>query len=166
MNRFFKFLYKLNLGRLFLFGVFTPLLINLLIVSVFTALGIEDSNDSDVYKISIRDFVLAVLIVPFLETYFFQYMPLRIAKSYMKKWRDIYCYVIIISSVIFGLLHMWSAFHSFIAFFYGVIWSFCCFIFMRKKMKHPVLLTGSIHACYNCLLFLSAAILDAFCEIT
>ena len=97
--------------------------------------------------------MLVVLIWPFIETYFFQYTPLRIAKSYAKKYKYIYCYAIIISSIIFGLLHMWSITHSFIAFFYGFIWAICCFIFMRRKIKHVALLTGIIHSCYNCILF-------------
>jgi membrane protease YdiL (CAAX protease family) len=116
------------------------------------AWGINETDNFNDYTTTIGDFFLIVLIAPFFETFISQYAPLKIAGLFVKKYKYIYCYTIICISIFFGLMHPKSVLYFMITFFYGLIWSFCCLLFIRRK-QHPLLFTALIHACYNGLLF-------------
>jgi membrane protease YdiL (CAAX protease family) len=60
-------------------------------------------------------------------------------------------------AICFGLLHWKSVFYIIIMFFIGLVWAFCCLVFLRRK-QHPILYTALTHGCYNCLLFTLSAL--------
>jgi membrane protease YdiL (CAAX protease family) len=152
MYKLCHYFYKLHTIKLLLFGICAPLLINFLFIFSDTALGTGGTDNFREYTTTIIDFVLIVLIAPFIETFVSQYVPLKITGLFVKKYKYMYCYTILFTSVIFGLMHSTSALYFIITFFYGLIWSFCCLVFIKRK-QHPLFFTTLIHACYNGLLF-------------
>jgi membrane protease YdiL (CAAX protease family) len=152
MYRFYRYFYQLHTIKILLFGISIPLLINALFVSLDMIWSTNETDHFDGYAITIGSFFTIVLIAPFIETLVSQYIPLKIAGLFIKKYQYIYCYTILCVSVFFGLMHSKSILYSVIAFFYGLIWSFCCLVFIRRK-QHPLFFTTLIHACYNGLLF-------------
>lgn len=147
MYKFYRYFYKLHTIKILLLGICAPLIINILFVFLDTILNINGTADIDGYATTIKDFFLIVLVAPFFETLVFQYAPLKIAGLFANKYK--YIYAITSVSVLFCLMH---SKYSIVAFFYGLAWSFCCLLFIRRK-QHPVFFTTLIHICYNGLLF-------------
>jgi hypothetical protein len=147
MYKYYRYFYQLHTIKILLYGVCVPFLINILFVFIDTILNINIIADMDGYTITIGYFFIIVIVAPFLETLIFQYAPLKIAGLFAIKYK--YIYTITGISVFFGLMHVK---YSIIGFFYGLILSFCCLLFIRRK-QYPVFFTTLIHACYNGLLF-------------
>lgn len=152
--RLYRFLYRQSSIKLITLGILLPLFVNVFVILAEDFLFDEISNKSD-YRVTFVTFVLMVLFAPMMETLLFQYLPLKISGAIFEDNRYSICAAILIASLIFGLMHgipADSTAYSIIAFSYGVIWSTCCLLFIRKR-KHPILFTAIIHACYNGLLF-------------
>ena len=153
MNKIYKYFYKSRSLKIILIGIIAPLLINIVFHILFYVADLDNLSNHDGYSTTFTDFILIVVIAPFMETLFCQYAPLKFAELFIKKQKYIhFCITIIIFSIVFGLLHWKSVLYMLVAFFYGLIWSFCCFLFIRKR-QHPLLYTTLIHSCYNGLLF-------------
>lgn len=146
--------------KIMLIGFFVPLAFNVTVVLVETAFLPDvlhgDRND---YSIDFYHLILAVLIAPVVETVVFQYAPAKFVNEFLRRKRYATCFVIVLVSAIFGLTHGASATYMTITFFYGIVWSLCCLIFLRKKQK-PILYTSLIHATYNLTLFLILALVE------
>ncbi|MDR2805462.1 MAG: CPBP family intramembrane metalloprotease [Dysgonamonadaceae bacterium] len=151
MYRIYHYLYKSKAITILLFGIFSALCVNFLLVCLNTLLNLEDWSEVKEYSTTIKDFFIIVGFAPFVETFCFQYAPLKIAGLFVKKYKHL-VFIIIAVSVLFGLLHQNSTVYFIIVFFYSLIWSFCCFLFIRRK-QHPLLFTTLIHASYNGVLF-------------
>jgi len=161
MLNIYKYFYKLSPLKLILLGVGVPFLLNFSLHFFLEVVGWGDKFDHEGYTTTFSDFIVLVIIAPLLETLFCQFIPLKIASQFANKYKYIFCITIIIISLIFGLLHWKSPLYMIVAFFYGIIWSFCCLIFIRKK-QHPILYTALIHGCYNGLLFGLTLAMDLF----
>ena len=160
MTNIYKYFYKSRAAKIILIGIIAPLLINLFFHIITYIAGLENLHNGG-YTTNFIDFVTIVFIAPFIETLFFQYTPLRVAELFFKNNKYIFFITIIITSTLFGLLHWKSILYIIIAFFYGLIWSFCCLVFIRKK-QHPILYTALIHSCYNGLLFSLTFVISFF----
>lgn len=89
----------------------------------------------------------AVIISPFIETLFFQALPLNMVKPYKINMS----FKIIISALCFALIHIfYSGFYAVIAFCIGVILAYS-FILYDKKKSNPILVVTLIHSLINLL---------------
>ena len=118
-------------------------------VSIFYEwLGITDNTVTEKDKVSIITLVGAIIVAPFLETIFFQFLPLIIVHYHFKKYKYRYCIIILLSAIVFAVLHPHELFYFTAMLSLGLTLSFTCFIFIRKK-QHPILYTSLVHAGYN-----------------
>ncbi|MDR2915458.1 MAG: CPBP family intramembrane metalloprotease [Tannerella sp.] len=95
--------------------------------------------------------LLSIIIVgPLIET-LIQYIPVGIFSELFRACKYRFCISIIISALIFGLLHRSGLLYFVPLFIAGAIWAFLCLLFIRKKKKAYLLIT-IIHALYNAVL--------------
>ena len=160
MFKIYKYFFKSKIIKIILIGIVAPLVINIFFTVMSYIAGL-DNPYNDGYTTDFKDFLLIVFIAPLVETIIFQYTPLKIAEHFFDKFKFIFWITIIIASIFFGLLHWKSGLYILVAFFYGLIWSFCCLVFMRRK-QHPILYTAFIHSCYNGLLFCLTLVSNLF----
>ncbi len=152
MIKLYYYLYKSHTFKIILFAIGSTLFVNIFFILLFMLIDVNTNDSFNTYDTGFLDFLLIAFIAPLIETLIFQFMPLKLASYFHKKNTRIFFYTIIITSVLFGLMHFKSPQYMLIAFFYGLIWSFSCFIFFRKK-QNPLLYTTLIHSTYNTILF-------------
>jgi membrane protease YdiL (CAAX protease family) len=89
-------------------------------------------------------FFILIIFAPILETTFFQYIPIEFSLKYtQKEW-----IAILISSLCFCSIHIYSFIYVLMAFFGGVILA-KYYLYVRNKNKMPILFTIFFHALYN-----------------
>lgn len=87
------------------------------------------------------------LIIPFIETFIFQYLAIGIIRS-IKKIKDNNCLIIIISAIAFSLSHYYNVLYIFYSFIMGIFLAYT-YILYEKKNYHPFLMVMAIHALRN-----------------
>ena len=152
MIKLYSYLYKCHAFKVVLYAIGITFFVNIFFVLLFMLFGVDMNESFGRYDTGIWDFFLIALIAPFFETFIFQFMPLKLASYFRKKKTKIFFYTIILTSVLFGFMHFKSPQYMLIAFFYGLIWSSSCFMFLRRK-QNPLLYTTLIHSTYNAILF-------------
>jgi membrane protease YdiL (CAAX protease family) len=95
-----------------------------------------------------KRYLLGALVVPVLETCVYQVLLQRLVLKKMKKLK---IYAILISAVVFGLMHDFSKFYVASAFFGGILLAMLYYI-AKEKRQAPVVYVSLIHCCYNFLL--------------
>jgi membrane protease YdiL (CAAX protease family) len=161
-KRLYRKLYKSNIFVICLLGVSLPLLFSLSLTVLDTLLfNINGVEEYDGQTLSVNYIIMVIICAPLIETLLFQYAPLRLGHFFFKKNKYHYIVIILLSSLIFGALHRGFRIYPFIAFCYGIIWAFSCFLFIRKR-QHPVLYTSVIHAFYNGMLISTKSLLSCF----
>ncbi len=98
-------------------------------------------------KISVRSIIFFVILFPILETWLNQYLIFNTLSKYSYFSNKKYL-IIIISGLIFGLLHYYSFSYIVWAFFFGSYLCFCYYIFGIISNK-AFLLTCLIHIIRN-----------------
>lgn len=102
----------------------------------------EPSNPAD-----LEELPLAVIIAPIIETLIFQHLVFWV----FRKWihvKNKYFWAIIISSVLFGLMHKYNVVYVIFAFLQGIILGYCYYFYWRKP-KTAFWSTALIHAAHN-----------------
>jgi hypothetical protein len=161
IRKFYRIFYQLNIVTICFLGVLFPLLFNLLFNLLDVYFGFNSVHEYEGYTLSVKYVITIVIIAPLIETLLFQYLPLKCSHFFLKQYKYHYTVIILLSSLIFGSFHLKFRIYPIIAFCYGIIWAFCCFLFIRKK-QHPILYTTVIHACYNGLLAFLTFVLAYF----
>jgi len=149
----YKVLYKKGIAGLLLIGVIFPTIFSLLItiLDLLYPNVLSSNDDYDPLSIIKENPLLlfsVTIISPALETAI-QYIPVKIF-SY-SKYKYANSASIIISALIFALLHKWELLYFISLFFAGFIWASICFILIRRKF-YPYLCVAVIHALYNTIL--------------
>lgn len=154
MFHLYKVLYKKGIVSLLLIGVIFPVLFSLIITILHllfpNILSYNDDYDplSLIKENPVLLIISIIIIGPALETAI-QYIPVKISSSSSK-----YKYIsrsIIISALIFALLHRWGLLYFIPLFFAGFLWASIYFILIRRKF-YPYLCVAVIHALYNTIL--------------
>lgn len=153
MFHLYKVLYKKGIAGLLLIGVIFPTIFSLLITILDLLYpNVLSSNDNyDPLSIIKENPLLlfsVIIISPVLETAI-QYIPVKIF-SY-SKYKYANSASIIISALIFALLHKWELLYFISLFFAGFIWASICFTLIRRKF-YPYLYIAIIHALYNAII--------------
>lgn len=100
-------------------------------------------------------FIIATIIVPIVETLIFQYLPIKVTQLVLKnkkqKFQELWS--IIISSILFSLIHCYSFVYIVLAFILGIIFAFS-FIISQKRKENPLINVIIIHSIYNVIIFI------------
>lgn len=160
--------YLVNSNRLsFLLGItFLGIVLSVFLSFIYyDLLGIDLAQQNDQLRSipKIMQFILSIFIAPLVETAFFQYLPivltlkilleLNLISSYSKKH---FYYTLIISSLLFALIHTFSLVYFFVAFILGLYFGYITIIseFVREKRINAFISVGLVHAVLNLIAFL------------
>lgn len=156
----YKKIYSLNSFYLIILGIFSPLVISLILVYIdlhYTGLLSSPTDDYDPMQLIIDKPVLliyALIIGPTIETTI-QYVPVKIATFFFTKRKCLAIYLsIFLSALTLALLHKSELIYFLSLGFAGFIWSTLCLIFIRKKSFFAYLYIAFIHFCYNSIVLL------------
>lgn len=142
---------------LIILGVILNFLLSLI---YYDLLGIDLGNKNDsLHSIpkSIR-FILTIFIAPLVETAFFQYfsivlalktlLNLNVISSFSKK---LFYTSIIISSLLFASIHIYSITYFFVAFIMGLYFGYITILseFIREKKINVFISVGLVHTSLN-----------------
>lgn len=122
---------------------------------IFTLLGVDLVGDYN-WEIDIIDnhhwlFALIILCVlgPFFETILFQLIPIAI----LSRWINNRVVPIIISAVIFTVLHSYPPFLLIFIFFSGLFYAWSITVFRKEGCISSVIITSIIHGLTNLIAF-------------
>jgi membrane protease YdiL (CAAX protease family) len=88
---------------------------------------------------------LGTLLVPFVETLIYQYLPVRVLRTWLKlPWK----YVILISAILFGCAHTYSVGYVIFALVIGVVLAYA-FALKDEPRQYGFLYVFVIHALRN-----------------
>lgn len=92
-----------------------------------------------------EEFLIAVILAPFLETLIFQYAIISFILNKMPKALLFSCFV---SAVLFGLSHFYSPEYVLKTFFSGLLFGTLYLIVLTKK-ANAILIVSTAHAIFN-----------------
>jgi membrane protease YdiL (CAAX protease family) len=132
----------INNSLLFI-SVFVTLKVLLAIVfSIVLSFVEHESLGGPSFGSPLEQFILAVCVGPFFETYLCQYMPFHYLLKYMRPRA-----VILLSALFFGSFHLaYSPLYFVFTFLGGLLFSTAFYLRLHSR---PLLHTTIIHACYN-----------------
>ena len=96
----------------------------------------------------VLDLLIAVIVVPLLETLLFQSLIIEIICKIIKRPRKNICIAVIVSSLAFALNHTYSLSYIIMAFFWGIIFASAYYL-GRYRKESAIILVYIIHAVYN-----------------
>lgn len=154
---------KNTCGRLFLVGILWKILAGI----IFPDLSNEGANNSITEGVSISSFiVVALIIVPLIETFFFQVLPIEISNRITKKCTGKPCalFSIVVSALLFAVEHRFSIAYMLYAFAMGLYLAFFYSYTSRvygKNWKKGFAATALLHLLFNVLAFAAMIILNS-----
>ena len=101
-------------------------------------------------------FILSVIIGPLIETFLFQYFTIELLYSFKKIKPDV---IIIISALIFSLIHNYNTIYILVTFIAGLIYALYYVYLKETKKKYPFTYIWMLHTLYNFTVFVVGDIL-------
>lgn len=147
MNSFFQ---KISTNTKAYILFFVALMFGVVLISSLIELLIigETSNSARWLSYSLLEKILLVIIIPpIIETFINQWLVFKMVGSYT----DNRIFIILVSAVIFGLLHGPDYIKMTVSFFLGII-LMSAFIMWEGKSLSKYLVTVIIHMLYNAIL--------------
>jgi membrane protease YdiL (CAAX protease family) len=125
--------------------------IKLLVAYLFSLVALEFlgrsiMSDTPEWGTRTQAFITIVLLGPFVETYFCQYLFFKYLSRYFSGG-----VIILLSAIVFGLLHTYNSVYIAYAFFSGLLLSLS---YYYRLNSHPYVFAFLIHSIYNLLTFL------------
>lgn len=124
-------------------------IIQTIIMFFFSLFWWKDVSESFQFGSLMNQIFLLVILAPVLETLIVQYGIIDFTLSKFKS----NTLAIILSAIVFGLFHFYSAQYMVATFFSGVLFAFIYLIFKAKNGR-PILFVTVLHASYNLFLLI------------
>lgn len=146
-NNFFN---KLNVTSFIIIMTIITYVLNILLVYiVFKATNVRPRDSYGAVKISLLGLLSPIIIGPWIETVLFQGLIFYIFSTTKTLNRPVI--KILISSLFFGLYHIfYGPYYAIISFFSGIIFAYS-YLLYEKKNSSPIKVTALIHAGNNAL---------------
>lgn len=150
-KRVFNWIDNLTISKLIIIGYLVNLFISILFGYVLFPEQKDNPNDlpDNIY------FIASILVAPFLETWLVQYTIME----YGYKWTKKYWPGLLVSIILFSVLHHYSIAYMLKTLFSGTVYSSIYFICMLRKWN-GFLWTSLVHMFYN----LTALIVNYFID--
>lgn len=124
------------------------------LILLYVYLGIEMGDGPDM-EFTPGNIIFFCIIVPFFETYLFQYLPIWLLRKVCKNM----LIPIYISAIVFGCLHTYSFAYVVYAFLMGLIFAFGFSAYCRKKeYKVAYMSIVLVHSIRNLIAFISVSL--------
>ena len=121
---------------------------SVLLGAITTILPEPDIATSLVTDNIILDMLIAVLVVPLIETLLFQSLIIEIICKILKRPRKNICIAVMVSSLAFAFNHTYSLSYFIITFFGGIILALAYYL-GRYRKESAIILVFIIHSMYN-----------------
>ena len=95
---------------------------------------------------------LAIFIGPLFETLIFQELTISSVRALITRPRYNFCISIIISALLFSLIHLYSVYYMIYTFFFGIILALAYYISIYRK-QNAFLTLFLIHVIWNSIVF-------------
>ncbi len=150
MNRQFKLILSVNYliktpTYIFILIFYCP---SVLLGVITTFLPEPDMTGSLVTESIILDFLIAIIVAPFVETLLFQSLIIEIVCKFIKRPRNNIWIAVLASSSAFALNHTYSISYIIITFLAGFILAFAYYL-GRYRKESAIVLVFFIHSLYN-----------------
>lgn len=142
-----------NLKILYLILIFY--VADLSISSIFSFFLFSENSIDYSFENKFEEFFVVVVFAPIIETYLFQYLPIK----YLDKEIKNSLFIIIICGLIFAIFHQYNHSYTLKAFISGMLYS-TLFLILRIKTKKTILFVFICHCLYN----LTGFVLNFFLE--
>tara|TARA_B110000285_G_C15008589_1_gene555212 strand:+ start:372 stop:866 length:495 start_codon:yes stop_codon:yes gene_type:complete len=134
------------------FGILLNVSISLL-VYYFLETSFGEENETALFSSKILEYILVVFIAPLTETAIFQYLLIVfILKNFSYKNKQIQItFLMIISSLLFALIHLYSFYYFIMAFIMGVYFGYITLLseFFREKKINVFISVFLTHSMIN-----------------
>ena len=130
---------------IFILAFFFP---SVLLGAITTFLPEPNMASSPVTDNIALDMLIAVLVVPLIETLLFQSLIIEIICKIIKRPRKNICLALMVSSLAFAFNHTYSLGYFIITFFGGIILALAYYL-GRYRKESAIILVFIIHAMYN-----------------
>lgn len=146
-----KYFLSLTKKKFILLSFAIPLLYTLIGSALVFILKVDIDTTSRLQGLSLlKKIFYGVLFGPFIETFFFQYLPIELLRLITKNKETL---IVFSSGALFGFAHYFNNhdyFFSIAAFFVGLIFaSIYLFAKYRKDITFPFLLVFAVHSVIN-----------------
>jgi len=121
---------------------------SVLLGAITTFLPEPDMSGSFATENIVLDLLIAVIVVPLLETLLFQSLIIEIICKIIKRPRKNICIALIVSSLAFSLNHTYSLSYVIMTFFWGIIFALAYYL-GRYRKESAIILVFLIHSLYN-----------------
>lgn len=141
---------------IFLLAGYATIILLIPIAAVLEMYGFVQQMIEPPNPANLEELPLAVIIAPIIETLIFQHLVFLI----FRKWIPIknkYFWAIIVSSVLFGLMHKHNVIYIIFAFLQGITSGYCYYFYKRNLVK-AFWSTAVVHAANNSVAVLVAVI--------
>lgn len=150
MYRRFKLIPSVNYliktpAYVFIFIFYCP---SALLGAITTFLPEPDMSGSFATESIVLDLLIAVIVVPLLETLLFQSLIIEIICKIIKRPRKNIYIALIVSSLAFALNHTYSLSYVIFTFFVGIIFALAYYL-GRYRKESAIILVFIIHSIYN-----------------
>jgi len=150
VHRRFKIIPSVNYliktpAYIFIFIFYCP---SVLLGAITTFLPEPDMSGSFATENIVLDLLIAVIVVPLLETLLFQSLIIEIICKIIKRPRKNICIALIVSSLAFSLNHTYSLSYVIMTFFWGIIFALAYYL-GRYRKESAIILVFLIHSLYN-----------------
>lgn len=141
---------------IFLLAGYATIILLIPIAAVLEIYGFVQQMIEPPNPANFEELPLAIIIAPIIETLVFQHLIFQV----FRKWIPIknkYFWAIIVSSVLFGLMHKYNIVYIIFAFLQGITLGYCYYFYKRNLVK-AFWSTAVVHAAHNSIAVLVAVI--------
>lgn len=152
MNKWFKQILSVNYlikapAYKFILIFFIP---SILLGAVTTLLPEPNMAGSLATDSAVLDLLIAVVVIPLIETLLFQSLIIEVICRLIKRPRRNICIAVTVSSLAFALSHTYSVGYVVMSFLWGFIFAFA-YYFGRYRKENAIMLVFVVHSTYNLL---------------
>ena len=150
MHKRFKLIPSVNYlikapAYLFILVFFFP---SVLLGAITTFLPEPDLTGSVTTDSVVLNLLIAVIVVPLIETLLFQSLIIEIICRIIKRPRKNICIAVMVSALAFALNHTYSLGYIIMTFFWGIIFAIAYYL-GRYRKESAIILVFLIHSFYN-----------------
>ncbi len=145
LNRsYYRLLFLLSKMKIYILTFFI-LFIDILITLLFSLVLFPNHTAGPKFNTPLEAFILAVIIAPIFETFFFQNWVIN---SVLNKFPKAFLIATLTSSLLFGLSHWYSIEYILITFISGFLYG-TLYLVAFKKISYPFLPVAIAHSIFN-----------------
>lgn len=140
-----SFLHRINIIN---FIILMLILSYLVVTPLYPFIGLENTTRDNSFDSLIIAMLFICLLVPLIETFFFQYLVIRLCLKIFKNNNSKFIIVVLISALLFSVSHPYNTFYVVYMFLVGIILAFS-YLYCFYYKAWPFVVVTTIHSLRN-----------------